>query len=408
MNPKGNILVLTYWDFNDALVQTYTLPYVRIIRKTISEKSKLFLVTFDRNNSAIKSSEEEKIKQELLEEGISWIRFRYFPLGAKAIMSSVFAIFKLWSICIFKGVNFIHAWCTPAGTLGYILSKTTGTSLVIDSYEPHAEAMVENGTWKKNSKAFRLLFLFEKLQTKKAKAVIAAAPGMKEYAKEKYGFSPEMFFTKPACVNLELFSFANRKKSELVKKFNFENKIVCVYAGKLGGIYLTKEVFDFFKTAHEYWGDKFRILFLTSHSSSEIKAYCEASDLDLKIITQLFIPHNEIPDYMGLADFAITPVKPVPTKKYCSPIKDGEYWALGLPVVITPDISEDSALIEQYDAGAVIKSFDKESYLKSVTKIDRLLSSFSTEELYKRIRPVAEKYRNFTIAEKVYEEIYGK
>ena len=35
-------------------------------------------------------------------------------------------------------------WCMTAGSLGYILSKTSGKNLVIDSYEPHAEAMVEN------------------------------------------------------------------------------------------------------------------------------------------------------------------------------------------------------------------------------------------------------------------------
>src|SRR5262245_38217110 len=31
-NP-GNILALTYWDYRDALIQTYTLPYLRMIRK---------------------------------------------------------------------------------------------------------------------------------------------------------------------------------------------------------------------------------------------------------------------------------------------------------------------------------------------------------------------------------------
>ena len=99
-----NILVLTYWGYNDALVQTYTLPYVRIIRKVIPQKSKLFFVTFDSKNNPITNSEEEKIKQELLKEGIIWIRFHYFSLSPKAVLYSVFALLKLWSICIFKGI----------------------------------------------------------------------------------------------------------------------------------------------------------------------------------------------------------------------------------------------------------------------------------------------------------------
>src|SRR4030066_244618 len=109
---QKNILILTYWSYQDALIQTYTLPYVRIIRKIIQKK------------------------------------------------------------------NFIHAWCTPAGILGYILSKTTGVPLIIDSYEPHAEAMVENGTWGKSSWSFKLLFFFEKLQSKHAQTVISAVEKM--------------------------------------------------------------------------------------------------------------------------------------------------------------------------------------------------------------------------------------
>ena len=34
-NTKGNVLVLTYWSYKDALIQTYTLPYVRIIQKNL-------------------------------------------------------------------------------------------------------------------------------------------------------------------------------------------------------------------------------------------------------------------------------------------------------------------------------------------------------------------------------------
>jgi len=47
------------------------------------------------------------------------------------------------------------------------------------------------------------------------------------------------------------------------------------------------------------------------------------------------------------------------------------------------------------------------SYLKAIKDIDELLSNNSREELYLKIRPVAEKYRNFEIAEKIYATIYG-
>ena len=38
----------------------------------------------------------------------------------------------------------------------------SGIPLVLDSYEPHAEAMVETNAWKKRGIAFRTLFYLEK------------------------------------------------------------------------------------------------------------------------------------------------------------------------------------------------------------------------------------------------------
>ena len=128
--------------------------------------------------------------------------------------------------------------------------------------------------------------------------------------------------------------------------------------------------------------------------------------IDKATIIKLFVPHNEVAKYMGLADFAISPYKPVPSKRYGTPIKNGEYWALGLPVVIPPNISEDSEIIEKNNAGAILHGFNNEAYKKAISQIDSLISNSSRNEVYKMIRPLAEKYRNFSIAEKVYAEIY--
>src|SRR6185295_4367020 len=118
-------------------------------------------------------------------------------------------------------------------------------------------------------------------------------------------------------------------------------------------------------------------------------------DLDPGIIEIRFVPHAHIPEYIGLADFALTPVKPVPTKRFCTPIKDGEYWAAGLPVVITKNISDDSEIIEKNNIGAVINEFTKDDYLKAIQKIDNLLNNQPAEVLSRKIISVAEKYRSF-------------
>lgn len=393
---KKNILILTYWSFKDALIQTYTLPYVHQISETLNDDNKIILLTLEKepqDSFAVNN----KIRV------ISWL---YKPLGIKAAWMWFKYIIKLVRIIRKEKIDTIHAWCTPAGMIGYILSVITGKELVIDSFEPHAETMVENGEWKKDSFAFKLLFRFEKLQAHRAKHLIAISSKMYSYAKEKYNLTNKTLFIKPACVNLELFSNKNIKAPALIKELGLENKIVCVYAGKFGGIYLEKEAFDFFKAAENFWGDRFVALILTSNTEEEIENYRILSSLKTTSIIRRFVPHAQIANYIGLGDFAFTPVKPIPTKQYCSPIKDGEYWALGLPVVITKNISDDSDIIKENGIGYVLEQLTDAEYLKAIQLVDLLLKNNSRENLYSKIRSVAETKRNFSISQNIYNNIY--
>lgn len=399
MEQPKKILILTYWSFEDALIQTYTLPYVKIIAANLPADSKIFLVTLDK--------EPRTAPNVVPRYNIECISIPYSPFSSKAAFSWAKEIFRLRKLIKKENISVIHAWCTPAGMIAYILSILTGKTLIIDSFEPHAEAMIENGEWNKSSNAFKLLFKYEKRQVNRAKYLVATTEGMKNYSKEKYNHIKNNFFVKPACVDLKLFSAKNIKNKKLLSELNIENKIVGVYAGKFGGIYLDKEVFDFIKEAQNYWGDNFRALILSSHPSSYIDKMVIQSNISANTVIHRFVPHEQIPDYMGVADFGITAVKSVPTKRFCTPIKDGEYWALGLPVVITPNISDDSDIIKKYQIGSIIEELSSKGYLKSIKEIDELLKNNTRMELYDKIRPIAEKYRNFEIAEKIYSEIYG-
>lgn len=396
---KKNILVLTYWSYNSALIQTYTLPYVKILTKYLSQHYKVILVTLDKDTPIISN--------EIDGFNIINLSFSYKSFGFQGLLMWIKLIFKLFYIIKKENIEIIHTWCTPAGALGYILSELSNKKLIIDSFEPHAIPMIESGTWSKNGLAFKILFNLEKRQLKRASEVICANEAMIKYSKELYKIKKQRYFYKPACVDLNLFSKNKLKSTELLKSLNLEDKIICVYAGKFGGLYLENETFDFFKTAINFWGDKFRVLLLTNHSDKEIYSYLRKANIESKYLVKKFVSHIEIPNYIGLADFAFTPIKPIPSKRFSAPIKNGEYWAMGLPVVITKNISDDSEIIMKYEIGSVLDDLSYNSYLKSIIEIDELLKKFTKEELYNKIRPIAEKYRNFSIAEQVYKEIYG-
>ena len=405
MRSSGNILVFTQWSFKDALVQTYTLPYVDIIRKIVPPGIKIFLVTSEQQQVALSDDETLQVNKEWEKRNMQLLPEPYRRFGIKKMFAAGTNLLRLRRIIKKEKIKTIHAFCTPAGSIAYLLSKFTGAELIIDSYEPHAEAMVENGTWKKNGTAYKILFALEKKQTKKAKAIIATTAGMRQYALDRYGVEVKNFFVKPACVDLHEFS-PSAKDPTLLEELGLDNKIVCVYAGKLGGIYFKKEVFDFIKLCHDRWKDDFRFLMLTNADKGQIEAETQRAGIPGNIVVSRFVYHHEVPRYLSLGDFAINPVKPVPTKKYCTSIKDGEYWAMGLPVVISPRISDDSQIIEKENTGVVVDFSDKNELPGSIDKLETLLKNSGA--LKNKIRQLAIQYRSFEIAENIYKEIYNQ
>ncbi|MBS1498449.1 MAG: glycosyltransferase [Bacteroidetes bacterium] len=396
--PKA-VLVITYWSSADALVRTYTLPYVRMMLRAMPPGSRVYLVTLEKPGPTC---------QRIEEDGIIHLPFTYHALGLAGAAMIAGLTWRLTRLVRRYRIDTVHAWCTPAGMVGYIVSVLTGRPLVIDSFEPHAEAMVENGTWRRSGMAHRLLFLFERLQARRARVLIAATDGMRAYAARSYGPTTARWYTKPACVDVLRFAEQEVKRPDKLRELGLEGRIVGLYAGKLGGIYLDQEVFDLFRAARDHWGENFRVLLLTPHPVSELEPMMARAGLDRSIFTVRSVPHEEVPGLMGLADFAVTPVKPVPSKRYCTPVKDGEYWALGLPVIITRDISDDSGIIREHGIGSVLESLDRPGYEKAVKEVAALLDGASRKELYQRIRQIALRYRSSDRAERIYQEIYGE
>ena len=392
-------MVFTYWSLNNALIQTYTLPYLRQIRKYLPQGSKIYLLTINENRDWVKN--EAKTIALLAKENVIVTGFVYDKFGFKMILKLTFMIPYLSVFCFIKKIRVLHAWCTPGGAIAWPVSLFTGKPLVFDSFEPHAESMLETGAWSRNSMSYRILFTLEKLQLKRAKEVICTTESMILHSQEVYKIKKQRYFVKPACVDLELFN--PERAYELLPDLNLKNR-VCVYAGKFGDFYLEEEVFDFFNTAYKHWQGNFSLILLTPHSDEEIRRYCEHSGFPFSAIVKKFVLHTEVPRYMHLANFGICTIRPVPSKRYGTPIKNGEYWAMGLPVIIPKNISDDSGIIANNKIGYVLNEFSESEYKKALLQLDDL---FKENGLQKRIRAVAEKTRNFRQAEVLYSVIYA-
>jgi hypothetical protein len=82
----------------------------------------------------------------------------------------------------------------------------------------------------------------------------------------------------------------------------------------------------------------------------------------------------------------------------CSPTKVGEYWASGLPVITTPNVSDIDTIIGRHRVGITIRRHDHNDYRAAVGELDVLLADpglrtrcrLAAEEVY-ALEPACER-----------------
>jgi glycosyltransferase involved in cell wall biosynthesis len=401
---RQNILVVTQWSYEEGLIQGYTLPYLNIIHE-ISPASKIYLITQEKKGLQKNKRQIDLIKGQLKKKNIYLLPEKYHRAGIEKYLNSALRfVYHFWFI-LFNNIRYIHAFCSPAGGYGYLLAKVTGRELIVDSYEPHSEYMREAAVWNEHGFPYRIMSVLEKKQAMAANHLILATKNTANYTEERFKINLSDYFVKPACVDLNRFRYDPRQAERTRMENGWTNKIVGVYAGKFGDFYLKEEIFEFFKAAFTFWSDKFHVLLLSDLKQEELQRLCHQFNLRDGDFSLMSVPHHMMPIYLSASDFAIAPYRPTPSKKFCTPIKNGEYWAMGLPVVITDNISVDSQIIDENDIGYVLKELNEEEYTKAVKKIESILRG-NRELLREKIRSIAERYRSFSIAEDIYRHIY--
>jgi hypothetical protein len=401
-SASKNILFICPWGLDDGITKAYVIPYIRMIMK-LSPESEVHLSTEERcdriNREGLRTASAPEY------HGISTIPFIYQKYGPLKFVVLLFKLFRLIKIVKKNRVRVVHTFCTPSGVEGYLLKKFTRCKLVVDSFEPHSEYMLEAGVWKKRTFAYRFLKYFELKQVSSADVVIVTTPQVPIFLSKTHRWELQAFFVKPACVDINLFKYDPHFRLAYREEMSIKDHIVGIYVGKIGDFYLSDEIFEYISNAVDFWGQRFHFIFLSPGNLDAIKIGISKFKIPDAQVTIQSAPHAKVAKYLSVADFALSSYKPSPAKVCCTPIKHGEYWSIGLPVVIPAGISIDSDIIAREKIGYVMSSLDSREYRNSFLAISSFLSDdvdFSRE----RIRGVAQRERGYGLAESVYESIY--
>lgn len=291
-----------------------------------------------------------------------------------------------------------------AGALAYLTAQRTGKPFYVESFEPHADYMLESGVWSRYDPRYIFQRFWENKEKKFAKGLMPVAENYRRQL-QREGLNVDTIVTVPCPVNLADFMPSTTARQAMRLRLGFEaESTVGIYVGKFGDIYYDAEAFDLFKAAADFFGTAFRLIILTPNPVNEVLAKLQKVGL---LTHQFFVvraQHHEVPDYLSAADFAFAPIKPANCRQYCSPVKVGEYWASGLPVILTEGVGDDSDIIKAEGGGAIFNLLHPDSVLQALRAIAQQIGRPGYRE---QVRRLAEQHRSIDLSRRAYDFFFG-
>jgi len=390
------LLFLSYWGVGEGLTSATVIPHLRIL-SALDSIEQIIFCSIERKGEAIENVDIDKV--------------RHIPLFSSSSSSSLYTKFKdfttfpntIVQLCREFAIDVMVCRSPMAGAIGYLVWKKIKTPYIVESFEPHALSMQESGVWRWYDPRLWIQYFFEARQKKTADKIL---PVSNHYslALQREGIDFHRLITMPCCVPLKKFEFSPKgrfAKRELLGVK--EHETVGIYVGKFGGIYHDDEAFRLFKSSFDFFGSSFRLVILSPDNREKIEDRLERNRIPLDRVFYSTVAHSNVPDYLSAADFAFSTIKPVPSRIYCSPIKNGEYWANGLPILTEKGIGDDSDIIVHEGGGIIL---DMDNQVASLEAMKSLLTN-GRSRLAESISQVAYKHRRLELVEEVYRGLIG-
>lgn len=378
------ILYISYWGGLEPLGQSLILP---ALYKLSEMGSEITFVSFDKPHDLENKSEYERVKDEMRRYKVDWFPLRYHknPRIPATLFDITHGVTRGILERIKKSHDVIHARCFVGGLIGMSLSNITGTKWIYHNEGFYPDEQVDGKFWKQNSWEHRTAKNLEIRMYSHANGIISLSnrarkviSKMPEVAKKK---TPVVVV--PSVVDLERFSF----RGEMPSKDNLN----LVYVGSMGGRYMTTEMARFVEIARQELNSNTKLHFqiLSRMPKEEAISWIEPTGLPTEIWGIKSVPYIEMPQNLTPYHAGMLFLRQGISEHGCSPTKFGEYLARGLPLIITPNISDTDDIIRKENVGVVVEQHTDEAYRKAFLEFRELLKD---PNLAQRCRNTAETY----------------
>jgi glycosyltransferase involved in cell wall biosynthesis len=375
-------LYVCYLSLEDPLVHTQVIAYLRGLA---ADGHCVHLLTFETRRLSRRRRVE--LRTSLSTQGISWHGLRYHKrpslpaTGYDTLAGAIYASV----LCIRHRLDALHARSHVPAAMALIAQRLMWPrrrALIFDIRGLMAEEYEDAGRWRRDGIPFRLTKLVEGKAIRRAEGIVVLTERVR---RQLFGEQPPRHVhVIPCCADLEALAAVSAEREPMRAELGLTGATVMVYVGKFGGWYMATEMAEFFVTARASM-PALHFLILTQGDRAEIRRELQrhgASDHESTITSA---PPERIGSYLAAADFAISFIRPAPSKASSSPTKVGEYLGAGLPVLCTSGVGDLDALITP-EIGSLVSEHIRLSYRAAANHIAQLMSGAETHE---RCRAVA-------------------
>jgi len=373
-----HILYISYDGMTDPLGQSQVLPYILGL---VKKGYHFTLISFEKTDRYQKYG--DQILALIGDQPVEWIPESF--TARPPMLSKLYDVNKMMSraesVIRRRKIHLIHCRSyVPAG-VGLRLKKKYNIPVLFDMRGFWVDERVDNGQWKLANPFYKMLFnIYKKKEQQyfnKADHIISLTATGKEELIQRYHV-PELKVTViPCCVDVDHFDYRKidlSAKDRLKRSLGIsEDQQVLTYLGSLGGTYLTGEMLAFFVSLKKRYRDA-KFLFITPTSEAHVLEAVASVGLRADDIVVRSSQRKDVPLYLSLSTWSIFFYEDNYSRKACSPTKQGEIMAMGLPFICN-DIGDTGNIVKISKAGMLVKEFSSSGYDDVISQMDQLSAS---------------------------------
>ena len=380
---KPRVLYIVYWGAAEPLGQSLVLPSVKRLADLGAD---LTLVTFEKLADLQHKDLIARIRVDLEKKSVRWIPLQYHKRPKAAATGFDFLQGCVRSIVSQVGAkpDIVHSRTFVGGLMGLAITSILRSKFIYHNEGFYPDEQVDAGVWKANSTSHRVAKSLERRMYSKADAIIAMSHRgtrvIEEIPAVRRKETPVIVV--PSCVDLTHFQPQQPKLRAGQDALRF------VYSGSIGGRYNLDQAGRFVAAASSEIGNA-RLRVLTRQDATLVASMLRRSGLNGDSWSTEAVPYSAMPAMLADRDAGLLFLSQGLSEHGCSPTKIGEYWAMGLPVVTTPNVSDTDEIIRTERVGVVVRENSDEAFRSAARELKSLLED---EELPARCRRAAERH----------------